>query len=140
MRLWLRLCLLVALILCLAGFLYRYCRTWFIAPSNSVTQSLPQTAAADAVPQPIDPPRPKLPETDPPPGLPVIGWGHRDLFPVMRSPRYVNATVGDTLLMDTEPVLGVVIGSETRAYSTNQLNKHEMVIDEIAGVPVLVTY
>ena len=45
MRLWLRLCLLVALILCLAGFLYRYCRTWFIAPSNSVTQSLPQTAS-----------------------------------------------------------------------------------------------
>ena len=88
----------------------------------------------------MDPARPKLPETPPPPGLPIVDWGHRDLFPIIRNPVHISAAEGDRLLLNTEPVLGVVIGKEARAYSTNQLNQHEMVIDEIAGVPVLVTY
>jgi hypothetical protein len=37
-------------------------------------------------------------------------------------------------------VLGVVVKGRARAYSTNQLNFHEIVIDELAGVPILVTY
>jgi len=83
---------------------------------------------------------PRLPETEPPPGLPIILWGKRDHFPVIRKPEYLTAQQGDRAMMPEEPVLGFVIGNEARAYSTNQLNEHEMVIDTIAGTPVLVTY
>jgi hypothetical protein len=81
-----------------------------------------------------------LPETDPPPGLSIIPYGKRDFFPVIRKPWYVTAKNGDALLDKDESVLGLIIGTEVRAYSTNQLTDHEMVLDEIAGVPVLVTY
>ncbi len=83
---------------------------------------------------------PTLPETKPPPGLPIIPWGPRDYFHIIRQPTFVSAREGDHLLAHEEPVLGLVVGNEARAYSTNQLNKHEMVLDEIAGTPVLVTY
>jgi hypothetical protein len=82
----------------------------------------------------------ELVEDSPPPGLPIIAFGPRDYFPVIRQPRFVDAVEGSLLLAQEEPVLGLVVGNEARAYSTNQLNDHEMVIDEIAGIPVLVTY
>jgi len=83
---------------------------------------------------------PRLPETQPPAGLPIIPWGKRDHFPVIRRPHYLTAEQGDRALARNEPVLGLVIGAEARAYSTNQLNDHEMVLDTIAGTPVLVSY
>jgi Protein of unknown function (DUF3179) len=86
-----------------------------------------------------DPP-PRLPETQPPAGLPIIPWGRRDHFPVIRNPKYLTADQADAAMAKNEPVLGLVLGGEARAYSTNQLNEHEMVIDTIAGTPVLVTY
>jgi len=76
----------------------------------------------------------------PPPGLPIVPWGRRDHFPVIRHPNYVPAKEGDRLLAADEPVLGLVLGGQARAYSTNQLNDHEMVIDDVGGVPVLITY
>jgi hypothetical protein len=82
----------------------------------------------------------KLPETRPPPDLPIIPWGKRDHFQVIRKPWFVSAKEGKKLLAVDEPVLGIVLGGEARAYSTNHLNKHEMVLDEIAGTPILVTY
>ena len=109
-------------------------------PPSEKSQNISASDPAANTGQPTDPWLPKLPETSPPHGLPIIAWGHRDLFPVIRKPAYVDAATGDTLLLETEPVLGVVVGDEARAYSTNQLNRHEMVIDEIAGVSVLVTY
>jgi hypothetical protein len=83
---------------------------------------------------------PKLSETSPPPGLPIVPWGKRDHFPVIRRPEYWTVKQAEGALAYDEPVLGVVIGSEARAYSTNQLNEHEMVIDTLADTPVLVTY
>lgn len=97
----------------------------------------PESASAgDSLHSPL----PRLPETSPPPGLPIIPWGKRDHLPVIRRPEYFTAEQGDLALARDEPVLGVVIGGETRAYSTNQLNEHEMVIDTLGGVPVLVSY
>ncbi len=82
----------------------------------------------------------KLPETAPPAGLPIVTWGKRDYFPVIRKPTMVSADQGDLLLALDEPVLGLVLHGQARAYSTNQLNDHEMVLDEVAGTPILVTY
>jgi len=82
----------------------------------------------------------KLPETSPPPDLPIIPWAKRDHFPVIRKPWFASAIEGKRLLDADEAVIGIVTGGEARAYSTNHLNKHEMVLDEIAGTPILVTY
>jgi hypothetical protein len=81
-----------------------------------------------------------LHETEPPKELPLVTWGKRDHFPMIRKPKFITAGDGDQLLAKDEPVLGLVVGPDTRAYSTNQLNRHEMVLDEVGGVPVLVTY
>jgi hypothetical protein len=102
-------------------------------------QALKSRELADASFNP-EPPPPQLPETSPPPGLPIVPWGKRDHFPVVRNPKYLTAEQGDHALARDEPILGLVLGSEARAYSTNQLNEHEMVIDTLAGTPILVTY
>jgi hypothetical protein len=82
-----------------------------------------------------------LPETPPPPGLRVTISGNRgrDSFKVIRNPTYLDTKQANNLIAAEEPVLGLVIGSEVRAYPTNQLNFHEMVIDRVGDVPVLVT-
>jgi hypothetical protein len=86
------------------------------------------------------PEQPTLSETAPPPGLPIVAWGPRDSFPVIRKPFFVSARQGDTELATDEPVLGLVLDGEARAYSTNQLNRHEMVVDQVGDTPILVTY
>jgi len=88
----------------------------------------------------VDPVPPELPDTPPPPGLSITPWGPRDCFPVIRTPWYASPQLGESLLAPDEPVLGLIIGNEIRAYSTNQLNEHEMVLDTISGTPVLITY
>lgn len=81
-----------------------------------------------------------LPETPPPPGLPILAARPRDTFRVIRKPWLLSANQGDIMLVAEEPVLGLVIHGDARAYSTNQLNDHEMVLDEVGGTPVLVSY
>ena len=49
-------------------------------------------------------------------------------------PTFVSA--GRAEIPDDAWVLGVVIGSEARAYSLNLLNRHEVVNDRIADLPV----
>ncbi len=99
------------------------------------TPASPAPAAATPSVNPESPP-----EDPPPTGLPIVAWGKRGHYRILRTPEYVDAERGDRLLATDEPVLGLVLGKEVRAYSTNQLNQHEMVVDTIAGVPVLVTY
>jgi hypothetical protein len=75
---------------------------------------------------------------DPPPGLPIVR-GSRP-YSEIRFPECVSPDQADQVPFPDEPVLGLVVNGQARAYSTNQLNDHEMVIDEVGGVPVLVTY
>jgi hypothetical protein len=96
-------------------------------PARTVAAAAPAPAALPA-------------EEPPPPGLPIVAWGRRDHFQILRTPAYVHAEQADRLLATDEPVLGLVVGGEARAYSTNQLNEHEMVIDTVGGVPILVSY
>src|SRR5438552_1215671 len=69
---------------------------------------------------PEDPPLPRLPEKEPPAGLPIVPWGKRGYFPVIRNPQYLTAEQGDRALARDEPVLGLVIGKQARADSTYQ--------------------
>src|SRR5437660_400908 len=60
----------------------------------------PPTALPSAKPAPPEETAgpPALPETDPPPGLPIVLWGKRGHFIVIRNPRYLSAAAGDRLL------------------------------------------
>ena len=133
-------------LLCVAIFTSGVAFLFIRAPANTTPDERQHGASDDKVLADIAldvhvlPPPPKLPETDPPAGFPIQAWGPRDFFPVIRNPWYVSVQQGDSLLAGDEPVLGVVVGGQARAYSTNQLNDHEMVLDDIAGTPVLVSY
>jgi hypothetical protein len=79
-------------------------------------------------------------------GVIVSGQGDNDLHVVL--PRHAIPSI-DTpgfepvlkaKLNDREPVLGIVGNHEQRAYSTWQLDRHEIVNDVFEGKPIAVTW
>ncbi len=82
----------------------------------------------DAFPDPLVDPAELLSGGPPPDGIPSID-----------DPRFVRA--GDVdFLGESEPVLALTVGEETRAYPVQVLIWHEIANDTIDGVPVAVTY
>ena len=77
----------------------------------------------------------------------VADWGEiisggppKDGIPALSGPRFAPAAQ-ETRLSDREPVITVDIGDGTpRAYPIRYLIWHEIVNDEVGGVPVAVTY
>ena len=63
--------------------------------------------------------------------------GRDDILPVY-DPTFVTAEA--IAWNDQDLVLGVEIDGDARAYSIAHLNSREMVIDRVAGIPVLVTW
>src|SRR5437016_4195782 len=80
-----------------------------VAPPIPASEPASKTEAKDAFP--------KLPETEPPAGLPIVRWGKRDHFEIIRKPEFFTPEEADKALAPDEPVLGIVLGSEARAYS-----------------------
>jgi hypothetical protein len=62
----------------------------------------------------------------------------RDAIPSIDRPSFELANVKS--LNDREPVIGVVGEHERRAYSTWQLDRHEIVNDTFEGRPLAVTW
>jgi hypothetical protein len=62
----------------------------------------------------------------------------RDAIPSIDKPSFEPAATAK--LDDREPVLGVVGEGEQRAYSTWQLDRHEIVNDVFEGKPIAVTW
>jgi hypothetical protein len=62
-----------------------------------------------------------------------------DAFPVIRRAAYAGAL--EAKRMDPEEwVIGTVVGNTTLAFPVNVLNHHEIVVDEVDGVPFLVCF
>jgi hypothetical protein len=61
-------------------------------------------------------------------------------IPAIDEPDFVGGSEADRQMRSDEPVLGVVIGKEARAYSLWQLDAHEIVNDEIAGSAIAATW
>jgi hypothetical protein len=61
-------------------------------------------------------------------------------IPAIDDPEFVSGAEADLQMRAEEPVLGVVIGGEARAYSLWQLDAHEIVNDEIAGTAIAATW
>ena len=61
-------------------------------------------------------------------------------IPAIDNPEFVSGTDADQQMRPEEPVLGVVMGGEARAYSLWQLDAHEIVNDQIAGTAIAATW
>ena len=64
----------------------------------------------------------------------------RDNIPSIDSPAFVSPTEASDWLKDVEPVVFLEIDGDARAYPLQILTWHEIVNDEVGGVPVAVTF
>lgn len=69
----------------------------------------------------------------------LSGGPGKDGIPAIDHPMFVKVSES-TDISDEEPVIGVVMGNEAKAYPLRILMWHEIVNDSVAGVPVAVTY
>ena len=69
----------------------------------------------------------------------LSGGPPKDGIPAILKPKIV-ASDQAAYLQDSDVVIGVKIGSQTRAYPVKVLNWHEVVNDTIDGVPIAVTF
>jgi len=69
----------------------------------------------------------------------ISGGPPKDGIPSIDDPRFTKVSAYPDL-PETEPVIGLVIGGEAKAYPIRDLMWHEIVNDVVAGVPVTVTY
>ena len=70
----------------------------------------------------------------------VSGGVSKDGIPSIDQPQFADADDGDRRLADGDPVFGVVLDGQARAYPQYILVRHEIVNDELAGHNVAVTY
>ncbi len=63
--------------------------------------------------------------------------GRDDILPIYQ-PRFVSAS--SARYRDDELVLGVSVRGQSKAYDISTLNAREMVVDWLAGTPILVTW
>ena len=73
--------------------------------------------------------------------MPEYRWSQllsRDAILPIYNPEFVPAD--EAGYSDDELVMGVAIGEEAKAYPIGPLNSREMVNDELAGIPILVTW
>ncbi len=63
----------------------------------------------------------------------------RDGIPAINGPLFVPAAA-DVDLVDREPVIGLVVNGDARAYPLRIMMWHEIANDVVGGVPVAVTY
>jgi hypothetical protein len=64
----------------------------------------------------------------------------RDAIPAIDDPRFESVAEADRYLADNELMIGLVGENEQRAYSTWQLDTHEIVNDVFEGRPLAVTW
>ena len=69
----------------------------------------------------------------------LSGGPPKDGIPSIDDPQFV-AVAGHEDLAPTEPVIGLAINGDARAYPLRILTWHEIVNDTVGGVPVAVTY
>ncbi len=67
---------------------------------------------------------------------------HEDAIPAVRNAVFVSRREADAVMLDEEPVLGLVdpVTGQAKAYSLWQLDRHEIVNDRLGGKPIAVTW
>ena len=123
-------------VLLVLALLLTACAGSVAAPSITAEQTQPAT--------PTKPSSPTATQRTPPPTAtqaPEYRWsqllGRDDIRPIYK-PEFVPAA--DAGYADGELVMGVEIDGRAKAYPVGLLNEREMVNDELAGIPILVTW
>ena len=70
----------------------------------------------------------------------VSGGPPPDGIPSIDSPKFISIDDGDKFLGDLDKIVGIKINGDTRAYPLQILVWHEIVNDNVGGIPVAVTY
>ena len=65
-------------------------------------------------------------------------WARNDAIPPIYDPQFAAANKAE--LRGDELVMGVSLAGEAKAYPVSTLQFREMVNDELAGIPILVTW
>jgi hypothetical protein len=73
-------------------------------------------------------------------GDPIIRVLPRGAIPAITDPDFVSAEEADRVLASDEPVLGLIIDGQPKAYSLWQLDHHEVVNDSGGGQDFAVTW
>lgn len=110
--------------------------------ADATTVTVPQIASSETedVPSALDDPNDDaFPPAIVDPSALLSGGPPPDGIPPIDEPRFVRADAVD-FLDDSEPVLALTIGDESRAYPVQVLIWHEIVNDTLDGIPVSVTY
>jgi len=63
-----------------------------------------------------------------------------DAIPAITEPQFLGGEEAAAQMSADEPVLGLVVGGEARAYSLWQLDSHEIVNDVVGGVALAATW
>ncbi len=79
-------------------------------------------------------------ETDVIQGAPILTVLPVDAIPAINDPKYVSVAEADRFMRPDEPVLGITDGKTAKAYSTWQLNHHEIVNDTLGDLPFAITW
>jgi hypothetical protein len=61
-------------------------------------------------------------------------------IPAIMEPAFLTGDDAAEQMSADEPVLGIMLGDEVKAYSLWHLDAHEIVNDTIAGVPIAATW
>jgi hypothetical protein len=69
----------------------------------------------------------------------LAGGPPKDGIPAILKPQFFPPEKA-TYLKDSDPIIGVRIGGQARAYPINILNWHEVVNDTVNGIPIAVTF
>ena len=64
----------------------------------------------------------------------------KDAIPAIRSPEFVDAAGAEDWMEPDEPIIGVEIGGDARAYPVAMLSRHEIVNDTVGGAPIAATW
>lgn len=136
-------------------------RTW-IAACGSLLLASCQSAANLASPAPQPTAIEARPSLNPPPALPPAGAeaefrtdfsrhsvDYREILsggppkngiPAIDDPAYVSVDEAEEWLAPQEPVIVVEVGDQARAYPIQILTWHEIVNDQLGGLPLAVTF
>jgi len=102
-------------------------------PESSTATSLsqPETSTPTA-----EQPAPTVIERD----LDVVTVLAKDAIPAIRSPEFVDAAGAEAWMNADEPIIGVEIDGDARAYPVAMLSRHEIVNDTVGGAPIAATW
>ena len=72
--------------------------------------------------------------------LDVVTVLAKDAIPAIRAPEFVDAAGAEAWMNADEPIIGVELDGDARAYPVAMLSRHEIVNDTVGGMPLAVTW